>query len=56
MLYQLTHRTTMGLSVLHVRAPMYTLAKDRMVRNGYTLRFANKLRRAAEICAWRSVV
>jgi cytochrome c oxidase accessory protein FixG len=42
MLYQLTHRTRMGLSVLHVRAPMYTLAKDDMVRNGYTLRFANK--------------
>ena len=42
MLYQLTHRTHMGLSVLHVRAPMYTLAKDDMVRNGYTLRFSNK--------------
>ena len=28
MLYQLTHRTHMGLSVLHVRAPMYTLVKD----------------------------
>jgi polyferredoxin len=42
MLYQLTHRTHMGLSVLHVRAPMYTLAKVDMVRNGYTLRFSNK--------------
>ncbi len=42
MLYQLTHRTFMSLSVLHVRAPMYTLAGDD-VRNGYTLRFANKL-------------
>jgi cytochrome c oxidase accessory protein FixG len=41
MLYQLTHRTQMGLSVLHVRAPMYTTVKDG-VRNGYTLRFANK--------------
>jgi len=42
MLYQLTHRTYMSLSVLHLRAPMYTLANDN-VRNGYTLRFANKL-------------
>ena len=42
MLYQLTHRTHMGLSVLHVRAPMYTLAQGDKVRNGYTLRFANK--------------
>ena len=42
MLYQLTHRNHMGLSVLHVRAPMYTLARGD-VRNGYTLRFANKL-------------
>ena len=42
MLYQSTHRTYMSLSVLHLRAPMYTLAHDK-VRNGYTLRFANKL-------------
>jgi cytochrome c oxidase accessory protein FixG len=42
MLYKLTTRQHMGLSVLHVRAPMYTLAHDGMVRNGYTLRFANK--------------
>ncbi len=41
MLYQLSHRTQMSLSVLHVRAPMYTLVKEG-VRNGYTLRFANK--------------
>ena len=41
MLYQLTHRTHMSLSVLHLRAPMYTLAHD-AARNGYTLRFANK--------------
>ena len=32
----------MGLSVLHVRAPMYTTTKDDGVRNGYTLRFSNK--------------
>ena len=31
----------MSVSVLHVRAPMYTVVKDG-VRNGYTLRFANK--------------
>ena len=42
MVYKLTTRQHIGLSVLHVRAPMYTLAHDGMVRNGYTLRFANK--------------
>ncbi len=42
MVYKLTTRQHMGLSVLHVRAPMYTLAHDGLVRNGYTLRFANK--------------
>jgi len=42
MVYQLTHRNSMSLSVLHVRAPMYTLTQDN-IRNGYTLRFANKV-------------
>ena len=42
MLLQLTSRHNMGLSVLHVRAPMYTTTKDDGVRNGYTLRFSNK--------------
>ena len=42
MLYQLTTRHHMGLSVLHVRAPMFTTARDGAVRNGYTLRFSNK--------------
>jgi cytochrome c oxidase accessory protein FixG len=42
MLYQLTTRRHMGLSVLHVRAPMYTTVKGDAVRNGYTLRFSNK--------------
>jgi polyferredoxin len=42
MVYKLTTRQHMGLSVLHVRAPMYTLAHDGLVRNGYTVRFANK--------------
>ncbi len=41
MLYQLTNRTHMNLSVLHVRAPMFTAVRDD-VRNGYTLRFSNK--------------
>ena len=41
MLYQLNSRTHMNLSVLHVRAPMFTELKDG-VRNGYTLRFSNK--------------
>ena len=42
MVYKLTTRQHLGLSVLHVRAPMYTLAHDGLVRNGYTLRFSNK--------------
>ncbi len=42
MLYQLTTRHHMSLSVLHVRAPMFTTARDGAVRNGYTLRFSNK--------------
>ena len=42
MLYQLTTRHRMGLSVLHVRAPMYTTTSNGGVRNGYTLRFSNK--------------
>ena len=41
MLYALSSRTHMGLSVLHVRAPMFTTVHEG-VRNGYTLRFANK--------------
>jgi len=42
MLYKLTTRQNLGLSVLHVRAPMYTATPNDAVRNGYTLRFANK--------------
>jgi cytochrome c oxidase accessory protein FixG len=42
MLFKLTTRQQMSLSVLHVRAPMYTTTKDEGVRNGYTLRFSNK--------------
>ncbi len=42
MLYKLTTRQEIGLSVLHVRAPMYTTTGQDGVRNGYTLRFANK--------------
>lgn len=41
MLYALGTRTHMGISVLHVRAPMFTTVHEG-VRNGYTLRFANK--------------
>jgi len=42
MLYKLSTRQEMGLSVLHVRAPMYTTVGQDGVRNGYTLRFSNK--------------
>jgi cytochrome c oxidase accessory protein FixG len=43
MLYALLTRTSSHLSVLHVRAPLYTQAAEGGVRNGYTLRFSNKL-------------
>ncbi len=43
MLYALLTRTNSHLSVLHVRAPLYTQAAEGGIRNGYTLRFANKL-------------
>jgi len=42
MVYKLTTRQQMNLSVLHVRAPMYTTSGHDAVRNGYTLRFSNK--------------
>ena len=43
MLYALITRTSMHLSVLHVRAPLFTVTAEGGVRNGYTLRFSNKL-------------
>jgi cytochrome c oxidase accessory protein FixG len=43
MLYALLTRSNMHLSVLHVRAPLFTETADGGIRNGYTLRFSNKL-------------
>ncbi len=43
MLYALLTRTSSHLSVLHVRAPLFTQTAEGGVRNGYTLRFSNKL-------------
>ncbi len=43
MLYVLTTRTNSHLSVLHVRAPLFTQTAEGGIRNGYTLRFMNKL-------------
>jgi cytochrome c oxidase accessory protein FixG len=42
MLYALLTRTNSHLSVLHVRAPLYTQTAQGGIRNGYTLRFSNK--------------
>jgi cytochrome c oxidase accessory protein FixG len=42
MLYALATRGNMHLSVLHLRAPLYTLTAEGGVRDGYTLRFSNK--------------
>jgi cytochrome c oxidase accessory protein FixG len=43
MLYALLTRTNSHLSVLHVRAPLFTQTAQGGLRNGYTLRFSNKL-------------
>ena len=43
MLFTLMSRTHMHLSVLHVRAPLFTQTAEGSIRNGYTLRFSNKL-------------
>jgi cytochrome c oxidase accessory protein FixG len=43
MLYVLTTRSNSHLSVLHVRAPLFTQTAEGGIRNGYTLRFSNKL-------------
>ncbi len=42
MLFTLVTRSNSHLSVLHVRAPLFTQTAEGGVRNGYTLRFANK--------------
>ncbi len=42
MLYALATRGNMHLSVLHVRAPLYTQTAEGGVRDGYTVRFLNK--------------
>ncbi len=43
MLYVLATRANSHLSVLHVRAPLYTQTAEGGIRNGFTLRFSNKL-------------
>jgi cytochrome c oxidase accessory protein FixG len=43
MLYALVSRSNMNVSVLHVRAPLFTETAEGGIRNGYTVRFSNKL-------------
>ena len=43
MLYALISRSSMNVSVLHVRAPLFTQTAEGGIRNGYTVRFSNKL-------------
>jgi cytochrome c oxidase accessory protein FixG len=43
MLYALVSRSSMNESVLHVRAPLFTQTAEGGIRNGYTVRFSNKL-------------
>lgn len=42
MLYQLTTRSTAGISVLHERTPLYVTLSDGSLRNAYTIRLSNK--------------
>src|SRR5262249_50256220 len=42
MLYTLATRTSEGLSVLHVRNPIFVRLSDGALRNGYTVRVLNK--------------
>ena len=48
MLYALLTRSNMHMSVLHVRAPLFTQTAEGGIRNGYTLRFSNKLSEASD--------
>ena len=48
MLYALISRSSMNMSVLHVRAPLFTQTVEGGVRNGYTLRFSNKVGEARD--------
>ncbi len=41
MLYALISRSSMNVSVLHVRAPLFTQTAEGGIRNGYTVRFSN---------------
>ena len=42
MLYELATRQNLALSAMHIRAPMFTTTHDGGLREGYTLRLANK--------------
>ena len=44
MLYALVSRTSMNMSVLHGRAPLYTQTVEGGIRNGYTLRLRQQAR------------
>jgi cytochrome c oxidase accessory protein FixG len=43
MLGALLSRSSLNVSVLHVRAPLFTQTAEGSIRNGYTVRFSNKL-------------
>jgi cytochrome c oxidase accessory protein FixG len=43
MLWAWLHRTTMDISVLHDRQPLYVQLTDGALRNGYTVKLLNKL-------------
>ena len=49
MLYALATRSSLGISVLHDRNPLFVTLADGSVRNGYTVRLLNKGRRSRSI-------
>jgi polyferredoxin len=42
MLYTLATRSSLGISALHERSPLFVTLSDGSVRNDYTVRFLNK--------------
>jgi cytochrome c oxidase accessory protein FixG len=49
MIYSLSTRARLGMSVLHERAPLYSLLSDGSVRNGYTLKLLNMVRQPRDL-------
>jgi cytochrome c oxidase accessory protein FixG len=49
MIYSLSTRARLEMSVLHERAPLYSMLSDGSVRNGYTLKLLNMVRQPRDL-------